>query len=143
MREWILGIWLGIQGYWDFKFKEIPLWFSLVGGGGVLLFCVIEQREFLQVVISCIPGMCALVFSWTSKEAMGYGDGIVILILGCYLSLSQLLFVILLAFGSAGVFALVLLVFFHKRGKYRIPFIPFLGIAYGIDYVIKIGESVF
>lgn len=140
MKALILGIWLGIQGYMDFKYREIPVWFSLFGGAIGMLFCVMEHRDIRQVILSCLPGVCALIFSWVSKEVMGYGDGLVLLILGSFMSLPQLFSTVLLAFGIAGMVALVLLVIFRKTGRYRIPFIPFLSIAYGIEYVIKLGE---
>lgn len=140
MKALILGIWLGIQGYLDFKYKEIPVWFSLFGGGVGMLFCVMEHRDIRQVILSCLPGVCVLIFSWISKEVMGYGDGLVLLMLGSFMSLPQLFSTILLAFGIAGIYALVLLVIFRKAGRYRIAFIPFLSIAYGIEYVIKLGE---
>lgn len=139
MKEIVLGIWLGIQGGLDLKYKEIPLWLALFGGIAGLVFCIIERRTLGEVVLSCLPGVIALVFSKVTKEVMGYGDGIVFLVMGIYLSLEQLLAIGMLAFLIAGVVALILLVFFRKKRNYRIPFLPFLCIAYGIEYWIAKG----
>ena len=139
MKVIILGIWLGVQSYLDFKYREIPIWLLLAGGVVGGCFCFYEERPAMQLLLSLVPGIVALGFSWVSKEMMGYGDGMVLLVLGSYMSLSQLLSTGLFAFGLAGLAALVLLVVFHKKGKYRIPFIPFLGLAYGIECVIAAG----
>ena len=139
MKIWILGIWLGIESAWDLKYKEIPLWFSVLGGVVGLLFCIAEKRELLQIMFSLIPGVLVLLFSWLTKEVIGYGDGMVLLVLGTYMKLSEILSIGMLAFGVAGVVALALLVFYKKAGRYRMPFIPFLGIATGITYLIEQG----
>lgn len=142
MKEIVVGIWLGIQAYWDFKYKEIPLWFSILGAAAGLVFCIYEERTVISVLYACIPGFVALVFSWMTKEVMGYGDGIVMLVLGSFMPLKQLLSVGLIAFSLAGAVALVLLVIFHKRGNYKMAFIPFLAVAYGVDYLIRMGEAI-
>lgn len=139
MKEIVLGIWLGIQGGLDLKYKEIPLWLAILGGMAGIAFCVLERRPLGEVVLSCLPGVIALIFSKLTNEVMGYGDGIVFLVMGIYLSLERLLAIGMLAFMIAGVVALVLLVIFRKKGSYRIPFLPFLGLAYGIEYWIARG----
>lgn len=139
MKEIVLGIWLGIQGGLDLKYKEIPLWLAIFGGMVGIVFCILERRTLGEVVLSCLPGVIALVFSKLTKEVMGYGDGIVFLVMGIYLSLERLLAIGMLAFMIAGVVALILLVIFRKKGNYRIPFLPFLSLAYGIEYWIGKG----
>ena len=141
MKEIILGIWLGIQGVMDFKYKEIPLWFTLLGGVVGIVICVREERTVFELLVSCLPGLVVIFFSWMTKEIIGYGDGIVLLVMGFYLSLSQVLSVGMFAVFIAGIVALILLTIFQKRGSYRIPFIPFLTLAYGVDYLIRIGEN--
>ena len=140
MKEIILGIWLGLQSYLDFKYKEIPVWLSIVGAVFGIIFCLLEKRQVLPVLLSLLPGICALLFSWITKEIMGYGDGVVLFVLGIYMPLKQLLSTGMLAFGLAGLVALVLLVVFRKNGRYRIPFVPFLGIAFIMEKLIVIGE---
>lgn len=140
MKTLILSVWLGVEGYLDFKYKEIPLWLSVAGGMLGVFFCVLEKRSLMQVLLALVPGVVALIFSWVTKEIMGYGDGIALLVLGFYMSWSQLLSTGMLAFCLAGLVALVLLVVFRKRGRYRIPFIPFLGFAYAIENVTAWGN---
>ena len=130
MKEMVLGIVLGIQAGIDWKWKEIPLWLSLVGIAGGIVFCIQEERAWTSVLIACIPGGISLLFSRFTGEVIGYGDGILFLMLAFYLSLEEILSVGMVAFSIAGVVALVLLLVFHKKGKERIAFIPFLSLAY-------------
>ena len=139
MKEIVLGIWLGVQGVLDWKYKEIPLWISLLGGIAGVCICVIEKRMPLDILLACIPGTIALIISKLTKEVIGYGDGIVLTAMGVYLPLKELISIGMLAFMMAGIVALVLLVIFRKNGNYRIAFLPFLGIAYLINWWMKQG----
>ena len=140
MKEIIIGMWLGILGYLDFKYREIPQWLIVLGGILGILFCLGEQRALLSVLCSCLPGVAALLFSRITKEVMGYGDGMVLLVLGLFFSISRVLSIGMAAFALAGLMALALLVIFRKRGNYRIPFLPFLTVAYGLECWIQAGE---
>lgn len=139
MKVFLFGSWLSFQGYLDFKYKEIPNWVSLLGGIIGIVFCIIEKRSVTDVLLACVPGMVLLLFSWITKEVIGYGDGIILIVMGIYLSASQVFLIGMLAFGLAGIVALILLVIFHKRGTEQIPFIPFLVVAYGLECLTKIG----
>lgn len=140
MKEMILGIWLGIQGGIDLKHKEIPVWLVIPGGIVGMAFCILEKRSLEELVLACLPGIAALVFSKLTKEVMGYGDGMVFLIMGMYLSLEGLLEIVIIAFMIAGFVALVLLVTFRKKGNDRIPFLPFLCLAYALEWWIIKGQ---
>lgn len=140
MKEIVLGILLGIQGCIDLKNKEIPLWLSLVGGGVGVIFCIKEGRGVVEVLIACGLGIVTLLFSKITKEVIGYGDGILLIVMGIYLSFEELISVVMVAFGIAGVVALVLLVVFRKNSKYELPFVPFLSLAYALEYFVVIGE---
>lgn len=140
MKEIILGLWLGTLSLLDFRDREIPIGLTLLGGLIGMVFGIWEKRDIFELVLSCLPGCLAMVFAWVSKETIGYGDGLVLIIMGIYLPISNLLSIGLQAIMIAGVVALVLLVVFHKRGSYRLPFIPFLGLAYGCESFIQWGK---
>lgn len=134
MKEIILGTWLGIQGIIDFKYKKIPLCLSVAGAILGVVFSLVEGRAFREIGFSVVPGILALLFAKITKEILGYGDGIVFLVMGLYLNLEQLLSVVLLSFVLAGFVGIILLVIFKKNKDDRIPFLPFLGVAYWIEF---------
>ena len=141
MKEIVLGIWLGMQGLIDWRYKVIPVCLSVLGGVIGMLFCLIERRSIADTILSCVPGILALCLSKATKEVMGYGDGITLLAMGLYVSLEELISIAMFAFGIAGFVALILLIIFQKNGSYRIPFLPFLTIAYYVILWISKGGT--
>lgn len=130
MKEVVLGIVIGIHAGIDWKRKEIPLWLSLVGIVGGIVFCIQEGRAWTSILVASVPGVISMIFSKLTGEVIGYGDGILFIMLAFYLSLEEILSIGMAAFSIAGVVALILLLFFQKKGKDRIAFIPFLYLAY-------------
>lgn len=131
----VTGIYLLIQSVWDIRTKKIPLWISLCFGSCSLLYSICCNRECLEFILALIPGgICFLLGYWT-REAIGYGDAILLCALGMLYSLEELLSICVIAVMLAGVAGLVLLVVFRKNGKYEIPFVPFLWIGWLILFV--------
>lgn len=71
---------------WDLKKKEIPTIYLLIGLGLGSLFFVYDLRSFagsfLEILLRFIPGILFLIFAKVTKEKIGYGDGMALLILG-------------------------------------------------------------
>lgn len=139
MREGVIGLMLCIQSYWDIRYKEIPSIVSAVGG--ILGVCIWYQtdKSIVGMILSLIPGILCLLCGRISKEAIGYGDGIVICVLGMYYTLEELLVIGAVSISAAGIYGLVLLVLFHKDVRYEIPFVPFLLFGWFIRIMIIYG----
>ena len=142
MREVILAIVLIALAIFDLKYKEIPLLPVAIGGCIGAVFCFMEEQNIMVVIAACLPGIMMLVFSRLAGEVMGYGDGIVLLLMGVFVTLDKILFITCIAFCFAGGVALILFVFFQKKGKYRLPFIPFLCASYLLDWLCEISGGV-
>ena len=54
MKELVLGVWLAVLSIFDLKYKEIPLSISILGGAIGIGFCLVESREFISVLVSCL-----------------------------------------------------------------------------------------
>ena len=65
-----------------------------------------------------------------TKETIGYGDGLVVLALGCYLNIFEIIGLSMLALTLAGLAAVFLIVVYHKGKKELLPFVPFLFVAH-------------
>ena len=110
MCELSQGVWivyLTCLSVIDIRTRKIPIW--LLGAG---------------------VGIAFLGISKITREAFGYGDGIVILILGICLGLWDLLIVLMVSFLGASLIAILLLVWSKGAKKQSMPFIPFLCIGY-------------
>lgn len=141
MREIIVGIMLCIQSYWDIRYKEIPSMVSVIGG--LFGFCMWYEMDKtgIEILLALFPGVICLLVAWISKEAVGYGDGILLCVLGIYYTLEELAIIGMIAVGTAGMYGFVLLILFHKNGRYEIPFVPFILLGWAIR-IIFIGRGI-
>ena len=136
-----LGILLGIQSLWDIRYREIPNKVSILGILIGILFCVSTKRSIVEIGIAFIPAGLCYICSRLSKEAIGLGDVIILFVMSFYYSIEKLISICMLAFGIAGVIALLLFVVFHKKGNYQIPFVPFLWIGWMIENICCRGNK--
>ena len=142
MKAFILGAVLLIQGVIDLKYKEIPFWVSAVGAVLGIGISILEKREVVGLLLAVLPGVLALLFARASREALGYGDGVLFIVMGIYLSLGHVLEIAMMAFGIAGICALILIVVFRKKRDDQIPFVPFLTVSYILWLFINEGGYV-
>lgn len=130
-------IFLFVCSLWDLRMKKLPIWLFGVGTIGVIfsyIFC--NNRTLLDVVGGIgIGGICLMIGKITN-EALGYGDGLLICLIGSYKGFFTTLWVVTSAFVVVGIFSLL---FFMGKGGYKektIPFVPFLVICYiGVVYI--------
>lgn len=130
---------LGINTVTDIKCKKVCI---VLNGifflGGIILNITNPQYSIYSLIGGCLLGICFMGISRLTKEAVGMGDGIVIMVLGIYAgfykNISTLLY-------SSFLYALisVLLLSLKIRGrKDRIAFIP--GLFAGFIIVLLGGE---
>lgn len=89
-----------------------------------------------QAAAGLMPGLFCIALSFVTRQGLGYGDSILILICGVSLGLESCIYLTLSAFFWAGIWAMVL--FCRKRaerGK-AFPFVPFLLIGLMIQGVM-------
>ena len=135
MSEWLgsmvlLGV-LAITAYRDYKEKSIYLYLPIVAGViGVLLHIFFWEHDLPDMLLGAAIGGCVLLIAWVSKESIGAGDGIMLMVSGIYLGFWENLELFFTALLLVGVLALFLMVVKKKRRDYRVPFLPFLLVAY-------------
>lgn len=130
----LLGVLL-VAAYRDYREKKVYV-------NGILLMCIIGvvlrfmTGTFFAADILCGAGvgLVVLVIARLSREAVGIGDGVVLLMTGIFLGFwrnLELLFTALLLAGAAAVFFLLVK---RKEKTYRLPFVPFLAAAFLIQW---------
>lgn len=133
----IVLFWLVLLSIEDWSTHSISVRGLLYGGVGVLVYLgvtITQGSELITHIGGAIGGIIFLFVSKCTKEALGYGDSIVLLILGLYLGIWDFLEVGFLAFVFSGIYGMICL--WKKRKSMTMPFIPFiLG-----GYVVKIAE---
>lgn len=117
----------------DIKWKRISICTTIIYGIAGIVLQLIDQSLALSSVVALVPGLAALLLAKLTEEKIGYGDGIMLLAMGCNFSLSQLIYICMFGICMAGVFALILLIIFKKKKDYAIPFVPFLFWGYVLE----------
>lgn len=115
----------------DIRFRKLPVWMLGAGIGGAIIYQIFWSE--LPIVLSVAGGVTGILFLLCSKvtrEAVGFGDGILILALGIYMGFWNELYLLVISFTLAAGFAMVVLVFKKFRRKTGFPFVPFLCIGY-------------
>lgn len=133
----VLGGILAIQSFYDLKRKELPVLVTVTGAGIGLLFWIILGNRSITLFAGFLPGILLLLFAKISREAIGYGDGLLIVMMGMYLKINSLISVCMWAFSLAGVVALFLLITAKKKGKQEIPFVPFLLVGFLMEVLLS------
>ena len=137
IQNGILGCFLLIQSIFDIKSKRLPVWVTVTGGAVGIAFWAIEGDFRMAQLWGLLPGIICLLFARVSKEAMGYGDGLFICMMGIYLGVDKLISICLCALFLAGIVALILLVSGKRNGKQEIPFIPFLLLSFLFEVLLE------
>lgn len=123
-------LFLGLGTYFDIKDQEIPLTFLLVFGGLAIIYNVVWKYQTLQNVLIgiCIGGLFLFV-GWLTQEAIGYGDGLGLVILGLFEGWQGMIPIVFGAFLLSGVYGIWRLIGLQKSRNDAMPFFPFLLIA--------------
>lgn len=122
---------LAISAYRDWKEKNIYLYLpagAMILGLVLHIFC--RERAMEDMLCGAAVGVMMIIIGRTTGEAVGIGDGMMLVVSGIFLGFWGNLCLLVTALLLVGVTALFLLVIM-KRGKdYRLPFLPFLLVAY-------------
>ena len=139
LSKTVVLLWLLWMSVLDIKSRSVPIWLMAIGGVLVLLF---GADRVLQTVGQTnwgdfawalfggmIPGMCMLLVAWLTK-AVGYGDGVVLTVLGVVLGIQKGFLLLCVSLFLAALGSIVLLVTGRVKRNSCLPFIPFLTVGW-------------
>ena len=127
----LFALYLCVLTVMDIRRKRLNLAFLL--SGFLLVAAGIFAARQIHPLLLLTGGGVGLVFFVTSKvtgEAFGYGDSLLILIMGSFLGFWDILSLLTAAFLLAAVFSAVMLAGRKFSRKTAFPFVPFRAIAY-------------
>ena len=127
----IVFLLLVLAGVIDWKKREIPVWLLIFMSASVLFFSIVNKDVNIWCRLAgAVLGAVFFLISRFTKEAVGYGDSWIILLLGVQLGIFRVLQLLLVASLMVAIIA----VFYLWRHKWKrnetLPFVPFLAIAY-------------
>lgn len=131
LADWSVFLLLLVCSVHDMKKKTIPLYLLLILSVMVVSFAFICRDVSVSArVAGAVLGLFFLLVSKFTKEAIGYGDSWMILLLGVYLGYLRTMNVL---FG-ASLLAGGMSVFYLWRHRWKknstLPFIPFVTCSY-------------
>lgn len=121
----------------DIRTRTISTRFLTVMSLALAVFRMAQTNGmFISVCCGILIGVLFVFISKCTKEAIGYADSWIILLLGGYLGVEKLLLLVSIAFFLAGICSLMGLLWKKWRRKSTIPFVPFLALAYaGVVFI--------
>ncbi|MBQ8823166.1 MAG: prepilin peptidase [Lachnospiraceae bacterium] len=130
-----LMLYFGLLSIWDVKRKEIPGKLLLSGLLTGLAYGILQEEGWL-VLMGIIPGVLLIFMGFLTREKVGYGDGVMVIILGLVLGWPDSFLVYMLAQFGVLLFAIGLLAVRKVPRDEQIPFAPFL--AAGL-FIVNMG----
>lgn len=137
-RVFFDGIWLSAMSILDVRFRRIPLWLIGLGVPAAVVSLVIGGTggnvEIAEFLVFLMPGVILLLAAVTKKA--GYGDGMVLILLGLIDREDNGMGIFLMSLICMSLFAVVMLVL-RKAGRgTRLPYLPFLLIAWFLGRLV-------
>ncbi len=141
--EWkwiIISIFMVVCTVMDMRKKEIPAVIIVLFGLPLLCHMIFgNERQWIGLLYSLMPGMFLLMLSYCTKESIGYGDGLVVLVIGICMGTGICIAALAAGLMISAVCGMALLVFRKAGGKTRMPFVPFLSAGLGVIFIVQKG----
>lgn len=123
-------VFLGMGSYFDIKNRELPVTFlGIFASLGITCNVLWKYQSLKSILIGCGIGIIFLMIGKATGEAIGYGDGVGLCILGIFEGWKGLIPVVFGAFCLSGVYGLWRMIGYKQCLKDTMPFYPFLFIA--------------
>lgn len=123
-------IFLAIGSVHDVKSRELPGSFLFIFAVfAVLCNLLLCYQKVSGIFSGILLGGSFLVFGWLTKEAIGYGDGIGITIMGILLGGNLTVIILATAFFLSALYGIGKLLLKKGTASDRMPFYPFLFMA--------------
>ena len=114
----------------DIKTKEINGYLCLIAIMATLVFRVrFLKEQDIDIIIGMIPGVVMLIFSYFSYEQIGYGDGLLMIFVGCVVGFSDAVISLMVSLWVSGVIGLTVAVIGKSKKDKTIPFVPFMSVG--------------
>ena len=127
----LLTVFLIICSYTDIKKKEIYfkvlLPFFLAG---VIAAAVTGREAVLAAVLGAAAGIALLLLSFITKGAIGEGDGLVLVVTGVFLGISENMRLLTFALFLSALFSVGAMILKGWKRDRELPFVPFLLAAF-------------
>lgn len=142
IRIILAGIFLGLESLYDMRTRQIHPVILLVSGvlsvvtGAAAV--ITGGTEILSWSAGVLPGVFLLLTAKASREAVGYGDGLALVVTGLYMDSLNTFNLFIAALFLSAMAAIFMIVIRRSGRKDVMPFIPFLFLGYCLTVAAKV-----
>lgn len=133
VKVFILFMYLLLLSIYDFREKKVPCLLLEAGGAVIILWagaeCLWKNREGMDIIRGMIPGGGLLMTAVFTGKA-GRADGIVLVLIGILEGFRSSMFLLCGSLFLMAVCSVILLLLRKVKINTRIPYLPFVCIAY-------------
>lgn len=136
MSNIFLGVLFLIGTFFDIKFKALPKWFLTVAFlCSLILYAFVKPVPLWEMVGGIIIGGVMLVISYITKGALGFGDGLFLIIAAIHLGVEKVIAILTFGLFLSAIFSVILLILRKVSRKTALPFVPFMALGYLFTFV--------
>jgi len=136
MLEVIILVYMIILSFFDLRERRIPIIALFAGVIATFVYIVFTvfcdnsySESFAQILFGTIPGILLSTIAITTKRA-GIADGILLILLGMLTDYRRGIQVLCFSIIIMALFSIILLVLHRIEKNSKLPYIPFITIAF-------------
>lgn len=140
MDQAVINIFILLGAVKDYKTRRIPFWYLYIGSVMAIfmgIYNVMKQEEWGKGLwLYLFPGILFLIYRFIRKKDLGYGDGILLCILGICLG-KEIWQIWYISIMLLCVISIVLLIMGRVNRKSKMAYYPFLWVAHSLVWLLK------
>lgn len=125
-------IFLVFMGIFDFFKKEIPIYPCIVGFIVFLIFNLIRGENIGSILLGLSVSVIIYLSSLATRGSIGKGDALVYAVIGIKVGLLISIEILIYSLMMSSLAGILLIILFKKNKHYRLAFIPFTVLSYGV-----------
>lgn len=132
----LTGSYLAVMAVIDRRTKTIPVLPGVIGTIVIAIAQIMDHVTWWQWIPGVLVGVFLYLVSKITKGAVGEGDALVYSLTGVALGFFRNLELFILSLFFSALVAGFLLVFRRVGKTFKIPFVPFTAVAYGVVMIL-------
>ena len=137
MEAFGLAVFYGLTAIDDVRTKSIRVLeviiFAVIG---VLIDVILKPYSWVSIAGGVAVGAVLYIISILTKEKIGKGDAMIVMVSGLYLGFMNTMIVLWLASLLAAIFGVIMVRCQRHQIDVEIPFVPFLLVAYATVFLV-------
>lgn len=140
LRYIIAGVFLILCSISDIRTGKIYVYLCYVTELLAIVLCLMGSRnQLIYQILGITPGVFLYLVSIASKEQIGKGDAWIFIVIGSLIGMEYLVTMFLLSLVLVPVIGIPVLLIQKKSLKTKIPFAPFISVAYILMLFLREG----